>query len=571
MRWWPTHWLPAPLRARFADAAAPDHRFADQLLAGLRARPHRGTRVRDRGAKDAHRVLAGELRLRTGSTVRLGPDFAVDWTTPFASRRSSNLLHFFSLEYVAGLLAAHEADGDERYLQAAVGIVRSFLDHLDASLADRTAILQLRGSDSNDHATSKRTSVLLDFAATLLRLEREPALARRTAALLHVHMRYLLDDRNYVGNNHGVMADLALAELGMALGAEAPDGRACIDKANGRLCDAVTRIFDADGYAFENTIGYHRFNLALFRSALERFSACGIGGRFAEVAPPILARADEALRYCVWPDGGIPPIGDSQVFRKAAKSIDRPRLFAESHFAVIKSPEFYLSFVCGRRGKSHKHVDDTSVTLRFAGRDVLIDGGAYNYDGEDPYRRCLSSSFGHSGIFPERLESLQRRDYHRLQPEARIVEWTEHPRGVVTAGEVRFPAWGILVQRRIEVRWPGAVLIEDSVTAEGGSSDITARQAWLLGQEATVTHDAAVEGVRVVLVKTGDVEASFRLGCAGGEPMDKAYRGVQAPPYRGWCSQARGQVAPTTELARYLTGRRLRFRAEIALTAARPS
>lgn len=552
-----------------AEAAAQASRFGERLVAGLQARPQRVRRVRARGTATADLALTGEIRLRTGSTVPLGPDFQVDWTTLFASGRTSNLLHFFSLEYVASLLAAHDASGDERYLAAAIGIVRSFLDHLERSPDDRTAILHLRGSGSNDHATSKRASILLDFADTLLRLQREPGLALRAAALLHVHVAYLLDDANYVDNNHGVMADMALAEVGMALGADTPEGRACLDKAGARLCDAVTRIFDADGYAFENTVGYHRFNLNLFRSALERFAEGGIGGRFAEVAPPILQRADEALRYCVWPDGGIPPIGDSQVFRNAAPSIDRPRLFAQSHFAVIKSPQLYLSFICGKRGKSHKHVDDTSVTLRFAGRDVLIDGGAYNYDNDDPFRRCLSSSFGHSGIFPAQLEALQRRDYHRLKPQARIFEWTEHAWGVTTAGEVRFDDWGILVQRRIEVRWPGTVTIDDTVTADDGAAPVTARQAWLLGQDATITGDAREGEARVVVVQAGGVQATFRFTGSGGEAADSAWRGVTQLPYRGWCSQAKGEVAPTTELARYLTGRRLRFRAEIALRLAR--
>ena len=511
-------------------------------------------------------VFSGFLVLRTGFRLPLGLDFSIDWRFSFSENVQSNVLWLYSLDYVGTLFSAYESVNQEKYLIAAVGIVQSFLDFVDESDENRLLILTLRrGGSSQDHAVATRTNVFVKILHILGGLDKYHNLAFRVARCLHTHGLFLMDDGNYAQSNHGIMSDLALAQLGAALGIASVQGTQFLNKAIFRLISAIHRTFDRDGFANENTVGYHRFNMVLYGEAVMWFSKWQVDERFASEARPILQRAETALRFAVWPDGSIPPIGDSPVYSKVTRSINKSCLFSESHFGVIKSDDLYVSFVCGWRSKGHKQVDDTSLTIRYLNTDIVIDAGSYSYDRKDPLRQCLESSFGHSGIFLTAMDGLSPSAYFRLEPAAKITDWVEHPLGVRVMGEVKFAKWGVTLHRRVEVLWPNRILVSDQVIIDEGFPPMTARQSWLLGEGMRFGKPWEDGAHETVILDNGTVCATLRFSNSSEKSSTETYFGSTHPSARGWCSQTFGKISPTMELSRYQSGMLMEFNVEIEL------
>ncbi|WP_299195355.1 DUF6270 domain-containing protein [uncultured Amphritea sp.] len=512
-------------------------------------------------------VLSGEVILATGCEVPVDKEFKINWELDFENNTHSNILWLYSLEFVGSLLSGYDSTRDERFVTAAIGIVRGFLDFLEDSEVNESLIMSLRNSSSSkDHAVVVRTNVLMKLLSVLLGKVSDFVLIRRIAALLYSQCLFLLDDSNYALTNHGVMADLALAQLGAALGGnDTLQGDFIVNKSKSRLITAINRTFDKDGFANENTVGYHRFNMFLFRDAIFWFQKWKIDGDLSSIASPIIERANTALKYLVWPDGSIPPIGDSPVYKSAANSINKSRLFKESHIAVIKSDDLYVSIICGRRGDGHKQVDDTSITIRYFNNDIVIDGGSYKYDSKDQYRQCIQSSFGHSGIFLTDLDGMTPQQYLQLKPEAKIVSFVENKFGVDVVTEIKFSKWGATLQRKVRVIWPNKIIISDLVDIAENFSPKTARQSWLLGRKMVPVDCNDVVSNRLFKSNDGVVTAKFCFLDQGGLESDEEYEGEIDSNIRGWCSEIFGEILPTREYSRYQTGMVMKFHVEIFL------
>lgn len=511
-------------------------------------------------------IFSGNVVLKSGTRLPVGPGFSIDWRVTFQEKVASNVLWLYSLEYVGTLLSGYEKTDEERYLEAAVGVVQDFLDFFETSAENRLLVLTHRqGLSSQDHAMANRTNVFVKMLHILANLGKKAELASRIACCLHAHGLFLMDDDNYSHTNHGVMADIALAQLGVALGTSSVQGAQFVSKATIRLTEAIQRAFDRDGFTDENTIGYHRFNISLYEGVVTWFAKWHLDESFARVACPILERANAALRFAVWPDGSVPPIGDSPVYPKAAQSINQSRLFSDSHFGVIKSDDLYVSLICGWRGTGHKHVDDTSMTVRYLDNNIVVDAGSFSYDKKNLYRQCLHSSFGHSGIFLTAMDGFSPSEYLSLGPAAKIKEWVEGPTGVHAIAEVQFSKWGATLQRRIEVVWPNRVLVSDSVRIAEGFPPMTARQSWLLGEGMQAGTSMEEGGSEYCTFDNGSVCATFRFVNHGNPGWTESHFGVTHPLVRGWCSETFGQISPALEWSRYQTGMRMEFGVEMVL------
>ncbi|MFP3686398.1 hypothetical protein SB847_22110, partial [Bacillus sp. SIMBA_026] len=73
----------------------------------------------------------------------------------------------------------------------------------------------------------------------------------------------------------------------------------------------AAQSFDKDGLCNENTIGYHNFNLSLYRKLRTVLANLQIADDLRDKIDALIGRASHALELCVLPDGKIPPIGDS--------------------------------------------------------------------------------------------------------------------------------------------------------------------------------------------------------------------------------------------------------------------
>ena len=196
--------------------------------------------------------------------------------------------------------------------------------------------------------------------------------------------------------------------------------------------------------------------------------------------------------------------------------------------------------MCGARTEVHKHVDDSSVTLRFKNHNILIDGRSYTYDRADPLRRCIESSLGHSDLYLKEFDGLLRGEFVKeFGPVAgKIKQFQENADDVritcvssVRGGEVSFI-------RKIFVCWPDEVAIVDSVELSKVAGNPKPIQRFLFGP----TLDVRLDGREKLIMASGDVSYTLfqLLDCEG-----VLYRGEKVTPVRGWYSHKYMEILPT--------------------------
>jgi hypothetical protein len=105
-------------------------------------------------------------------------------------------------------------------------------------------------------------------------------------------------------------------------------------------------------------------------------------------------------------DGTFPIIGDTELHPShwtGSESLSKKNgkgIFPDAGFFVYKGNNLYFTARCGGSTFSHRHVDDTSVTLNWDGEDFIVDSGYYNYDVKnDKTSRFFRSCLAHSGVF----------------------------------------------------------------------------------------------------------------------------------------------------------------------------
>src|SRR5699024_1787428 len=120
-------------------------------------------------------------------------------------------------------------------------------------------------------------------------------------------------------------------------------------------------------------------------------------------------RAIEYKSYIIKPDNTYPRIGDTgAIGDKRLKKNFKSFIDYEAGIAILQNKNSdeplnsgFMTFKSGYQSKTHKHLDDLSVTFYVDGHDILIDSGKYSYDRKDPIRQYVTSPNGHSGIFLE--------------------------------------------------------------------------------------------------------------------------------------------------------------------------
>jgi len=336
-----------------------------------------------------------------------------------------------------------------------------------------------------------------------------------------------------------LMGSVALLHSALQFGA-IPYTSRYLDVASTRIMELGKSSFDRDGLCNENSIGYHNFNLHCYRRLLEFCKYYGLSKALVSFLEGLTLRATKALEFCVWQDGSIPPIGDSAVYRVNIASRNESRCFRESGFAVVKNDDLYLSILCGARTEIHKQVDDSSMTLRFMNRDILVDGGSYLYDRTNPHRRCVESSLGHSGLFLKEFDGLLRSEFLRQfgSVVGKIESFKESSDGVRIKCVYSVSNGHTVFVRNIFICWPDEVAIVDSVEiSEGGFSSETV-QRFLFGPTLDVRFDGRD---KLILASEGFSCTLFQLLDCDGD----LYRGEDGSRVRGWCSYKFKEILPT--------------------------
>lgn len=491
----------------------------------------------------------------TNATFSIPVKGQIDWKPKFDSNVATNTAFFYSLQWLGEWLSGYEKKRDSVYLSRAADALDSYLRYANAE-SNHYEILKIR---SSDHSVSIRIRVLIKF----LHLSRGQELvdsAFQRNVLLHLLAlaEWVASPENFLESNHGLMCSIALLHIAVQFrhfNKLASRYEAC---AFDRILRLARCAFDKDGYCNENTIGYHRFNMSLYEYARSFCRTQDIGAELVLELSGIIEKAQHALKLAVWQDGSIPPIGDSPLYENVCTSINSSKWFSESGFLVVKNDDLYFSLICGSRGWVHKQCDDSSITLRYKNRSILIDAGHYTNDEKDPYRVALAGPRGHSGVFLERCDAVLREDFmKKFAPyEARITDFVEDSSGAKVSCFYTLQGGAYRIQREVQIYWPDEVLIRDHIISRDGDA-VPVRQRFIFDPTATYK-----EGGK--LVDSQDDEVLATLIHFSSSELD-VFHAEPPPNARGWCSNKFGGLLPTSGVDFVQDGAAIKFVTAIKL------
>ncbi len=476
------------------------------------------------------------LPLFTGETVEVSLSHGVQWDRKFGTQANSSIMWLFSLAWIGRLLATFQQRNNDEALRIAVVALESFLNY-SSKPGGQSSIGRI---PSADHSAATRVRVLIKFIQVMRgRQDVDYALLIRALDCLKYWSDWLSEPKNYKKNNHGLMGSISLLHSAVQFGT-APYASAYLEMATNRITELGKSSFDRDGLCNENSVGYHNFNLHCYRGLLEFCKHYRLSEILITFLEELTLRATKALEFCVWQDGSIPPIGDSAVYKVNIASRNEPRCFFESGFAVVKNDDLYLSIQCGAPTEIHKQVDESSMTLRFMNRDILVDGGSYLYDRTNPHRRCVESSLGHSGLFLKEFDGLLRSEFLRKfgSVSGKIERFQESNDGVRVKCVYSVSNGRTVFTRHIFVCWPDEVAIVDSAELSEGAGNPETVQRFLFGPTLNVRFD---ERDKLIMTAAEFSCTLFQLlDCEG-----VLYRGEDTSPVRGWCSYKFKEILPT--------------------------
>ncbi|RKU03691.1 heparinase [Burkholderia sp. Nafp2/4-1b] len=439
---------------------------------------------------------------------------------------------YYSLIYIGRLLATYQQSNDAASLDLALSLTSDYLDYV--AIAEQRA--GVNGIASADHATAERLKVMLTLHQ-IIRNSTDPrcvALLPRMLAEMHYCAEWLTEEANLGVGNHQLMGCMSLMFTYSLLSNEA--GAVYLETALRRVRSLLEESFDKDGLCNENTIGYHNFNLSLYTKIHDALGKLGIAAAMRADIEPVLDNAMRALRLAIFPNGMIPPIGDSPRYDSRVTSINESFCFFESGFAVVKRDDFYMSLICGGRTNWHKHMDDTAIYLQYRGEDVFIDGGSYSYDQRNPHTRCISSSAGHSGVFLSQFDGLPRYELiAKYGPvSGSIKRFEESDDGVRIECAYSVPGCWTSFRRFVFVHWIGEVVVVDMVKSPNPSAAV---QRFLLAPHVSAHAEQGIIRLQGETFEGTIIHSSRHVDF---------YRGEQDGKVRGWSTYDFGEISPTT-------------------------
>ncbi|KRD47288.1 hypothetical protein ASE27_02650 [Oerskovia sp. Root918] len=258
-----------------------------------------------------------------------------------------------------------------------------------------------------DHGAAERLNSLL----IVLRLT-EPLIGGYARALICdavlQHARLLANEAFYAANqvsrhhNHAWFQDIALLVAAQAFRSREAD--AWRKLAIERLDDQFSKLICYDGpFAVftENSIGYHNGVTTLIRIAATLADGAS-SGRFTDIAD----RMDSFSHLFSYPDGTSPAQGDTYRARQTSRqklavrneSFVLPRAgYAVAHGSDAGAP-YSLMLMNSGLNSTHKHEDNASFTLWFAGVEWLTDPSFYSHAYAEPVPAYLRSRWAHNAV-----------------------------------------------------------------------------------------------------------------------------------------------------------------------------
>jgi hypothetical protein len=438
----------------------------------------------------------------------------LNWAVELGAAANSKRLWLHSLVFVhALLLMGRKETKDKRYVTHAVFILKSYFS--DFEVDNRSNEL----SWGDEHAVANRLFVLCAVLFESIAHRDIDLPDSWLIYLIEQHAEWLLDDSHYVKNNHGLMMDVALVQASLLL--YDLDNKICsewISVSVARLEEMLDQTFDSSGCCNENSPAYHFVNYSLFSSVVMFFDDYNIPYNKLKWIS-VLGLAREVGQILIRSDGTIPLIGDSEeqigtFFPVAPEPRYGVACYPDSGLFVANLKDCYFTLRCGGSSFSHRHIDDSSVTLWLDGRDFIVDAGLYNYDISDKMRRWLLSSRSHSGFYIDSASDVRFVDFDGPSALGRIYGFERSDDGVFVVRCAHYLSAECAVNRTIEYLG-GAIAIQDSFKSRVA---VKWRQQFLFhpecvicvssdGKEAEIAHGKSA--VRLRLASDGH---DFKIG-----------------------------------------------------------
>ena len=224
--------------------------------------------------------------------------------------------------------------------------------------------------------------------------------------IIEKHIIFLLDEKNYKKNNHGIMMDTALSRTLKYIPNQLKFlEKDIINKVVNRSQEAIDRDFSSQYLHLENSPDYHRLTIRWLFSIEENLNIVQhtLGEKYLEK----LNSASNLEGIIAMPNLRYPINGDSSDGTFKGIKIYDDFIDKEAGRVVFQNEnrKSQLTFISGYGSKGHKHYDDLSFIFYVDKQILLNDSGKYNYVKKDKIRQHMISSLAHNSL------SLYRKNY----------------------------------------------------------------------------------------------------------------------------------------------------------------
>ncbi|MDW3797106.1 heparinase II/III domain-containing protein [Staphylococcus saprophyticus] len=326
------------------------------------------------------------------------------WKFEKGTNTASYQLYIQSLRVVGELINYYKISKEEKYLYKAVEIVDSWIEFSEKDSTEMTWY---------DHPTANRTQVIIELMYYMNSLNHNIDLTKYLRQL-EIHCEYLVNDKNYRPNNHGLMMDRSLLCAGVVL-----KNSLFYIKGKSRAQQTFWHSYSYNGVHLENSPEYHLMVTKMYK-IIEKYLNNNNDSLGIEINN-MIKKADEYLHKIKRPNNKVPAIGDSSEIEINESEVDWNNFTdTESGITILKNKtnEIYLGFICGYSTITHKHADDLSIILNYKSQDFFVDSGKYNYS-KTKSRYYLVSNKAHSSF--QLKEKYEKSNLNKYKKEV----WTD--------------------------------------------------------------------------------------------------------------------------------------------------
>lgn len=348
---------------------------------------------------------------------------------PFNDRSWSFWLH--SLVMVEHLVRGYKEFNNLKYLLKAKEIILDWKKHnFPVSVSDMAW---------HDHSTALRSIVICQFAEVWRNFKGDDMeVTVALEELIGFHSDKLADDSFYMEkHNHGLDQDIALFII-TTIFTSIKDVTMLREKSLSRFWRQINNLFSEDGSYLEHSPHYSYLLLERLFKFLNLLKLQKINDYIK--LETVLSKQIKFLTNTLYPNGLIPPIGDSEIQQinlnklyNAPEYMVKELKYIVSNAVEGQKPKYLdvaypkggyvimrntwqsdhntvqVVFINSFHSRVHKHHDDLSFNVYGHNQPLLIDAGKYNYMYDSPGRKFVISQRAHNTVVVDNENSDTKR------------------------------------------------------------------------------------------------------------------------------------------------------------------